>query len=120
MAKKGKEIDLKKMRKRVSDTLKQTGKYFKNIGREAKVFVRRGENEITKVSRIGKAQFEILALNVKKEQLYRQIGMKVWSLSTKGRLTTDRLKTFCEELAAINKTVKNKKMAINRTLRRGI
>lgn len=117
MAKSAKEIDLKKVRERVRATLKQTGKYFKHIGREAKVLVRRGEDEIAKVSRIGKAQLEILALNVKREQLYRQIGMKVWRLSTKGRLTTDRLRRFCQELAEINKNVKNRRLIINRALK---
>ncbi|NQT06021.1 MAG: hypothetical protein HQ575_00605 [Candidatus Omnitrophica bacterium] len=109
-----KKNELKKIQSRVTQVLKQTSKHLEGVGKEAKILVKRGENELSKISRMGKAQFEILALSVKKEQLYRRIGMKVWKLSTKGKLTTDKLKAFCKELSEINKRVKSKKKTIDR------
>ena len=108
------KIDIKKIQSKVTKALQQASQHLEGVGKETKELVRRGEDELVKISKMGKAQFEILALSVKKEQLYRQIGMKVWQLSTKGKLTTQRLKSLCKELSDINKKVKIQKKAISK------
>ncbi len=112
------KINLKEIQAKVTNALKQTSKHLEGFGRETKDIVKRGENEFIKISKMGKAQLEILALGVKKEQLYRQIGMKVWQLSAQGKLTTKRLKSFCKELSDINNKVKNKKMVIGKAFKK--
>lgn len=113
-----KKIGLKKIQDKASKALKQATKHLEEIGREVKILAKRGEGELARLSKMGRAQLGILALSVKKEQLYRQIGMKVWQLSTKGKLTTEKLKLFCKELSDINKKVKSRKRAINRALKK--
>lgn len=108
------KLDIKNIQEKVSKVLKQASRHLEGVGKETKDLVKRGEEELFKLSKMGKAQFEILALSVKKEQLYRRIGMKVWQLSTKGKLTTVKLKTFCKELSDINKKVLSKKKSISR------
>ncbi len=113
-----KKINLKKIQNKLSKALKLASKHLEGVGTEAKGLVRRGETELTRLSKMSRTHLEILALNIKKEQLYRQIGMKVWQLSTKGKLTTRKLRSFCKELSDINKKVTSKKRAINKTLKK--
>jgi len=105
---------IKDMRKKIAGSLKVATKRLEAISKETKDFVRRGEDELAKITRLGKAQFEILALSVKKEQLYRQIGKKVWQLAAGGKLTTKKLRSFCRELSAINKKVKTRRRSVSR------
>jgi hypothetical protein len=112
------KIDVKKVQKQVTKALKQASHHLEGLGKETKELVRRGEDELMKISKTGKAQIDILALSVKKEQLYRQIGMKVWQLSTKGKLTTRKLKNFCKELSDINSKVQSRKKAIAKNLKK--
>ena len=112
------KINLKKIQKKLTGVLKNASRHLEGVGKETKTFMKRGESEVTRISRMSKAQLEILSLSVKREQLYRQIGMRVWELSTRGSLTTDKLKAFCKELSDINKKVKNKKRIITKTLKR--
>jgi len=116
--KKNDKMSIKKVQKKILGAVKQATNRLEDIGKDTKEFVKHGEGELVKISRLGKAQFEILALSVKKEQLYRQIGMKVWQLSTHGNLTTKNLQSLCEELSQINKKVKNEKKSINVILRK--
>jgi hypothetical protein len=113
------KIDIKKIQSRVTKALKQASHHLEGVGKETKDIMRRGESELVKISKMGKTQFEILALSVKKEQLYRQIGMKVWQLSTKGNLTTKKLRTFCKELSDINKKLKTKKKVMTKASKKG-
>ncbi|MFH1752997.1 MAG: hypothetical protein ABH875_02330 [Candidatus Omnitrophota bacterium] len=113
------KIDFKKVQTRVTKALKQAGQHLEGVGKETKDLMRRGEDELVKISKMGKTQFEILALSVRKEQLYRQIGMKVWQLSTKGKLTTSKLKEFCKELSSINKKLSSKKKVASKTPKKG-
>jgi hypothetical protein len=108
------KVDLRSLQLKVSKAFKQASRHLEGVSKDTKVLVKRGEDELIKMSKIGKTQLEILALSVKKEQLYRQIGMKVWQLSTKGQLTTEKLKTFCKELSAVNKKVKSRKKSLNK------
>ncbi len=112
------KLDLKLLQRKVSKAVQEAGQQLEGVGKDTKEFMKRGEDELAKISRMGRAQFEIMALSVKKEQLYRQIGMKVWQLSTQGKLTTNKLKTFCEELSAVNKKVKARKRAMHKTMKR--
>lgn len=111
-------IDLKKIQARAIKALKQASQHLEGVGKETKDIMKRGENELVKISKMGKTQFEILALSVKKEQLYRQLGMKVWQLSTKGKLTTKKLRAFCKELSDINNKLKMKKKVATKTTKR--
>ena len=112
-----KKVDMKKIQKKVVKAIKEASTRLKGASKDTKEFLKRGEDEVLRVSKMGKAHFDILALSVKKEQLYRQIGMKVWQLSTKGKLTTKKLGTLCKELSDINKKVKTRKKALNKSLR---
>ncbi len=111
------KLDIEAVKTKITKSLHEAARHLAGVSKEAKTFVRRGENELTRISKLGRTQLEILALSVKKEQLYRQIGMKVWQLSSKGKLTTKKLKAFCNELSDINKKVKSKKRTIDRTIK---
>ena len=112
------KIDIKSLQQKVTKAFKQASQHLEGVSKDTRDIVRRGEDELVKISKMGKAQFEILALSVKKEQLYRQIGMKVWQLSTKGQLTTKKLKSFCRELSDINKKVKSRKKSLGKVAKR--
>ncbi len=115
----GEKIDLKKIQARAAKALKQASQHLEGVGKETRNIMKRGEDEFVKISKMGRTQFEILALSVKKEQLYRQLGMKVWQLSTKGKLTTKKLKDFCKELSDISNKLKMKKKVAIKTTKRG-
>ena len=88
--KKSDKAAVKEVRKKIVDSLKIATKRMEAIGKETK------------------AQLEILALSVKKEQLYRQIGKKVWQLASQGNLSTKKLQSLCKELSEINKKAKTR------------
>lgn len=116
---KKKKVDLRSIQANVTKALKDASRHLEGVGKETAVMVKKGEDELVRMSKMGKAQLEILALSVRKEQLYRQIGMRVWQLSTSGTLTTRKLKKFCDELAKINSKVKVKKKTISKVMKKG-
>ena len=104
-----KEFDVKKIKKDVRGLLKKTKVGFKKISEETAVFAKRGEKELSKIAKFGKAEMDILNLNIRKSQLYYQLGQKVYNLSVQKKLTTKNLKKLCEKITGIEKDLKSKK-----------
>lgn len=102
-----KKIDIKKIKNEVKKLLKKTT-----------IFAKRSEKELSKIARAGKAEIDILNLSIKKNQLYHQIGKKVYQLNTQGKLTTRNLKKLCGKIDQIEKDLKIKKRSVVKYLKK--
>ena len=113
-----KEFDVKKLKKEVKALLKKTQGTFKRMGEDTAVFAKRGEKELSRLAKIGKAEMDILNLTIRKNQLFYRIGQKVYNLDSKGKLTTKNLKKLCQEIGNVEKNVKSKKRSMAKYLKR--
>ena len=96
-----------------SKALDETKKHLKQFGEDLGVWAKKGEKEIVKASQAGKAQIDILSLNVKKEKLYYDLGKKVVSLNAKKKINMPELEPFWKSLRELQKDSRKKKQTLN-------
>jgi len=96
-----------------SNTLDETKKRLKQFGEDLGVWAKKGEKEIVKASQAGKAQIDILGLNVKKEKLYYDLGKKVAALNAKKKLGIPELESFWKKLRELQKDARKRKQALH-------
>ena len=97
-----KQIDMEKITKR----------NLRKMGDDAGVFAKRGEKELSRIAKIGKAEINIVGLNIKKNQLYYELGKKVYGLNARGKLNTKTLKKLCDTIGRIEKDLKARKRSV--------
>lgn len=113
-----KEIGINKIKNEVKGLLEKTRRGLKRMGKETSVFAKRSEKELSKLAKVGRAEVDILSLNIKKNQLYHQIGKQVYQLNTQGKLTTRNLKKLCCRISEIEKDLKNRKRSVAKYLKK--
>jgi len=55
----------------------KTKKRLHELGKETGVWIKRGEVELSRISKIGKLELDIVNLNIKKERLFKDIGKRM-------------------------------------------
>ncbi len=115
---KKKDINIKNIKREIKKALKRTREGLKKMGAETAVFAKRSEKELSKITRVGKVEVDILSLNIKKNQLYHALGKKVHQLNAQGKLTTKNLKKLCTKIDDIEKNLKSKKRSISKYLKK--
>ena len=115
MAKKNKQD----WHKDFSSALDETKKRLKQFGDDMGVWAKKGEKEIVKASKAGKAQMDILGLNVKKEKLYYDLGKKVVALNAKKKLGIPELESFWKKLRELQKDARKRKQELHVITRTG-
>lgn len=107
-----KEFDVKKIRNETKKMLQKTREGLKKMGEETSVFAKRSEKELSRIAKIGRAELDLLGLNIKKNRLYYELGKRVYHLSTQGKLTTKGLKKLCGNVGQIEKDLKARKRSV--------
>jgi len=113
-----KKLDIKKIRKEMKGFLKKAKVKLEKVGVETTIFAKKSEKELAKLTRAGRAEIDILNLNIKKNRLYYDLGKKAYQLSSKGKLSARSLKKSCESIAKIEKNLKGKKRAVSKFLKK--
>ncbi len=99
--------DLKKL---LEGMRKKVGK----LGKETSVWIKKGEIEISRLSKMGKLELNIVNLNMKKEKLFKDIGKRMVKLGLSNKISDSVIKNMCDETKAIIKESRKKRSEISR------
>lgn len=64
----------------------KTKKRLQELGKETSVWIKKGEVELSRISKIGKLELDIVNLNIKKERLFKDIGKRVVEQDLAGKI----------------------------------
>ncbi len=113
-----KKIVIKKLREDAKEVFEKAKDKFREIGKETSVIAKRGEKELAKITRLGKAEVGILSLNIRKNRLYYEMGKKAYDLYKRDKLSTASLKKLCSSIANIEKGLRTNKRSVAKYLKR--
>jgi len=93
--------------------LDQTKDGFRRFGKDLSILAKKSEEEIVKVSKAGKIQFDIMNLAMQKEKLYYDIGKKVALLKAKKKLDIPGMDPYWSKLRKIELGTRTKKKQLS-------
>ena len=107
-----KKVDVQK---EVAKIWQQAKKNLKELGQKTMKLAQKGEREVVRASKIGKLQLDIVSINLKKENIFRQAGKKVYEAhSKKGEVKSAKLTSLFNQVSKLSQQIKSKKMKIAR------
>lgn len=105
-----KKIDISKEVAKIWQEAKES---LKDLGKRTIKLAQKGEKEVVRASKIGKEQLDIVSLNLKKENIFRQAGKKAYEMhAKKGGIQSARLKSLFAQIDKLNQQIKAKKAKI--------
>ena len=107
-----KKIDVSK---EVTKIWQDARENLKRLGQRTMKLAQRGEEEVVRASKIGRLQLDIVGINLKKENIFRQLGKKAHEMhARKGEIKSARLTSLFGQVNKLNQQVKSKKAKIAR------
>lgn len=107
-----KKIDVPKEVSRIWQEAKEN---LKVLGQRTMKLAQKGEKEVVRASRIGKLQLDIVGLNLKKENVFRQAGKKVCEMhSKKSGIESAKLLPLFKQIDKLSHQINSKKAKINK------
>jgi len=99
--------------KEVAKIWQEAKENLKVLGQKTMKLAKKGEKEVVRASRIGKFQLEIVSINLKKENMFRQTGKKVCEMHTKkGGIEPSKLLPLFKQIDKLNHQIRSKKAKI--------
>lgn len=96
MAKKKKD-----MQQDLKELFEKSKKRLQLLAKDAKTWMKKGEVEISRLSKMGRIELDIVNLNIKKEQLFRNIGKKIVEGGLEGQIDNASVKDMCNKAKAV-------------------
>ncbi len=110
MAKKKMDIS-----KEVAKIWQEAKENLKALGQRTIKLAQKGEEEVVRASRVGKLQLDIVSINLKKENVFRQVGKKAYEIhSRKNEIEPAKLASLFNQVDKLNQQIKAKKAQIAR------
>ena len=106
-AKKIDHADLKEFFEKAKKKLQQ-------LGKESKVWIKKGEVELSRLSKIGKLELDVVNLNIKKEKLFKDIGKRMVELDLAGQLSDSTIKNMSDKAETMISESKKKRREISK------
>ena len=107
-----KKIDIQK---EVAKIWQEAKENLKELGQKTMKLAQRGEKEVVRASKIGKLQLDIVSLNLKKENIFRQAGKKAYEMKDKkGEIASAKLNSLFGQIDKLNQQVRAKKSNIGK------
>lgn len=107
-----KKIDIQK---EVAKIWQEAKENLKKLGQKTMQLAQRGEKEVVRASKIGKLQLDIVSLNLKKENIFRQAGKKAYEMKDKkGEIASAKLNSLFGQIDKINHQVRAEKAKISK------
>lgn len=103
MAKKKKD-----MQQDLRELFDKSKKRLQILAKDAQVWMKKGEVEIGRLSKMGRIEIDIVNLNVKKEQLFRNIGKKIVEGDLYAQINNASVKDMCSKAKAAIEESKKK------------
>lgn len=89
-------------------------KRLQHLGKETKVWMKKGEIELSRLSKIGRLEFDVVNLNLKKEKLFRDIGKRVVESEISKEISDATIKNMCDKASSIINESKKKESEISK------
>ena len=99
--------DLKKFFEKMKKNLHQ-------LGKETGVWMKKGERELSRLSKIGKLELEVVNLNMKKEKLLKDIGKRVVESGLSEQINDSAIRNMSNKANAVMKESQKKKSEISK------
>ena len=96
----------------------KTKKNLDKLGKETRVWMKKGEVELSKLSKMGKLEIDIVNLNIKRERLLKDIGKRVVEYGISEEIGNSAIKDMCGKVKAMTADSKKKKKEISRVGKR--
>jgi hypothetical protein len=91
-----------------------TKKRLQRLGKETGVWLKKGEAELSRLSKIGKLEINVVNLNIKKEKLFKEIGKRVVELNLWQKVDDRAIKNMSDKAKSIINESKKKKSVISK------
>lgn len=101
------------MQKDLKEIFEKSKARLQLLAKDAKVWMKKGEVEISRLSEMGKLEFDIVNLNIKKEQLFRNIGRKIVEDGLEGQIDDASVKDMCSQAKTLIDEYKKKNHIIS-------
>ncbi len=88
---------------------------LRSLGQRTLKLAQKGEKEVVRASKIGKLQLDIVSINLKKENTFRQIGKKAYEMHIKKKeIASAKLTSLFNQIDKANHQIRAKKAQIAR------
>jgi hypothetical protein len=105
-----KKIDIQK---EVAKIWQEAKENLKVLGQRTLKLAQKGEKEVVRASKIGRLQLDIVSINLKKENVFRQIGKKTYEMHNKNKqIESSKLTSLFSQIDKFNHQIKSKKTKI--------
>lgn len=112
-----------KTKKITQDDIKKlfesTKKKLQQLGKETSTWIKKGEVELSRISKIGRLELDIVNLSMKKEKLYRDIGKRIVEQGLGEEIGDSAVKNMCLKAKAIISDSRKRQRAISK-IKRGL
>ena len=108
-----------KNHQKVLEIWEKTKDALKKLGHETAVYAEKGAKEVAKATKAGKMKVEILAQKKKRDNIYRQIGQKVWDMVKSEKLSEPSLKVLAKQVDTINEQISELEHKIDDIYKKG-
>ncbi len=105
--KKQKQDELKKL-------MDVTKRRLKDLGKETSVWLKKGEVELTRLSKMGKLEISLINLNIRKDKVYRDIGKRIVEGRVPEEIKDATLKRLSTEARALLREIQKTKKTMAR------
>ena len=112
------EKSSKKAQKDLKKLLEGMRKRVQKLGKKTSVWIKKGEIEISRFSKMGKLELDIVNLNMKKEKLFKDIGKRMVKLGLSNKISDSVIKNMCDEAKAIINQSRKKRSEVSRAGKR--
>jgi hypothetical protein len=83
------------------------------LGQKTMRLAQKGEKEVVRASQIGRLQLDVVSLNLKKENVFRQAGKKAYEMNLKkSGVDPAKLTSLFNQITKINRQIKVKKSKV--------
>jgi len=92
----------------------KTKKRLRELGKETGVWIKKGEAELSRISKMGKLELDIVNLNLKKDKLLKDIGKRVVEQGLSEKIDDAALKSMSEKVKSAVAETGGKKREIGK------
>ncbi|MFC1699631.1 hypothetical protein ACFL1I_06730 [Candidatus Omnitrophota bacterium] len=101
------------IQKEVAKIWQEAKENLKELGQKTMTLAQKGEKEVVRASKIGKLQLDVVSLNLKKENGFRQVGKKAAEMhAKKDGINPDKLSSLFNQIDKLDQQIRSKKAKI--------
>ncbi|GAH75804.1 unnamed protein product [marine sediment metagenome] len=109
------EMDREEAKGKVRKLWGETRESLAKLGKEAVIVAKKGKEEAMRAARIGKLRLDIVGINRKKDEKFKDMGIRTHELLSKGEIEDAELKGLSKQVEKLLVQLKNKETEIEKT-----